>query len=975
MRTTGSLVDGRLSFIRVWGALIKLVGKLPQHTDAACWASLKTANYDYSRVFEEEDETGAVVHLTTQHVLRDTSLGDDVGEEPGQVGHVAGADAGARCGEAKDVGGPGRFAGGGQEERARRDARALESILLTMEALKWYKHADPQQSKLFVRRLEQLASGERSRILSKHLVGSKNFGKLRVVLVQLCLVPFLACLLFRRTHAILSTETVVHAAIFETYLDQAHNALRILWTEIREGQGLRGILVWYVAKHKHVSRYMMQIDEAAMRLNRQPTSARALLQGDDSCQDVMLLDRDTVLLDPMGSTPLKIVEADVSVLESKECLDSLPLRLTSAEKAIVEKSGSVLLLGRSGTGKTVVIANKMVWDARVLQGRQLFVCRSARVCALVKKLHVHGTGEHAGNKEPPQFVQLEHLISQHLARLAPNLRGNFSAVRQITFRRFAGEFFVGKLKSACRLDPLVVWTQIASFIKGSIEAVMLNRPLEESEYLGLGQDRVRLNDEQRRHAWVVFVKYHAFCQEHGYWDDSDRILALISPLWQHTLRGGGEQEGVQEEEEEPAAVGDGAEPAAAAAAVVAAGIRGGAAQTYSKIYVDEVQDLTQAEIAVLYMLSDSRSLFLAGDTAQSVVEGVAFRFAEVRSVAYQLGVSVPEKPMTLHLNFRSHSGILDLARGVLNLLFENFPGSASKLPPDEGLYKGPRPGLMLVSEQKLVALLGKNDGMVLLTHEHARERLQGLFGENTTRLVLGVREAKGLEFPEVALVDFFSSFERADQLHWKRLLTTDAGASASLRYDCPGLETQLKLLYTAITRAETRLYLIETKRSTAGTAFFNLVQARGLAHPQEMVLEDSLGQLLTKDEWVSRGLDFAMTAKEVGSIEQEAAWLRRALLCFESARHNEMLRRARAHMLSVMLRKKLVDGDMASQPEEEVTAEVELEGMRAARACLSTGMLREAVELLQLLLRRLSPRARELLEAELLVPLVAAAPP
>ena len=28
------------------------------------------------------------------------------------------------------------------------------------------------------------------------------------------------------------------------------------------------------------------------------------------------------------------------------------------------------------------------------------------------------------------------------------------------------------------------------------------------------------------------------------------------------------------------------------------------------------------------------------------------------------------------------------------------------------------------------------------------------------------REAKGLEFPDVALVDFFSALERQDQLHW-----------------------------------------------------------------------------------------------------------------------------------------------------------------------------------------------------------------
>ena len=112
-KTTSTLVDGRLSFIRVWGPLIKLVGKLPQRIDAACWASIKTAHYDYSRVFEEDDETGAVVHVSTQHVLRDTPNGDavggDVGEEAGQVwnpGLHKGSAPHARNGggEAEDVG-------------------------------------------------------------------------------------------------------------------------------------------------------------------------------------------------------------------------------------------------------------------------------------------------------------------------------------------------------------------------------------------------------------------------------------------------------------------------------------------------------------------------------------------------------------------------------------------------------------------------------------------------------------------------------------------------------------------------------------------------------------------------------------------------------------------------------------------------------------------------------------------------------
>jgi hypothetical protein len=44
----------------------------------------------------------------------------------------------------------------------------------------------------------------------------------------------------------------------------------------------------------------------------------------------------------------------------------------------------------------------------------------------------------------------------------------------------------------------------------------------------------------------------------------------------------------------------------------------------SKVYVDKVQDYTQAEIFLFFKLSGPGDLFLGGNPAQSVVEGVEF---------------------------------------------------------------------------------------------------------------------------------------------------------------------------------------------------------------------------------------------------------------------------------------------------------------------------------------------------------------
>ena len=52
-----------------------------------------------------------------------------------------------------------------------------------------------------------------------------------------------------------------------------------------------------------------------------------------------------------------------------------------------------------------------------------------------------------------------------------------------------------------------------------------------------------------------------------------------------------------------------------------------------RIYVDEVQDYTQAELALIIRMSrDPNGLFLCGDTAQNIEKGVSFRFEELKTL-------------------------------------------------------------------------------------------------------------------------------------------------------------------------------------------------------------------------------------------------------------------------------------------------------------------------------------------------------
>ena len=107
---------------------------------------------------------------------------------------------------------------------------------------------------------------------------------------------------------------------------------------------------------------MCKIDEAEGRMNRQAfvSSASHLVENGEggvntegtTKDGAMILGNDTILLDPNGNTPLKIHELPPAELDKLNIKNwEPPFRLTNDERKIVQTPGTVLVLGRSGTGK------------------------------------------------------------------------------------------------------------------------------------------------------------------------------------------------------------------------------------------------------------------------------------------------------------------------------------------------------------------------------------------------------------------------------------------------------------------------------------------------------------------------------------------------------------------------------------------------------------------------------------------------
>ena len=294
-----------------------------------------------------------------------------------------------------------------------------------------------------------------------------------------------------------------------------------------------------------------------------------------------------------------------------------------------------------------------------------------------------------------------------------------------------------KKKKHVNFHPSLVWMEIRSFIKGSYEALhTTSGHLSLEDYQRIGLKRASNFKENGREAiYKLFISYERIRKSSNMFDENDLVFHLYHRLRQCRVP----------------------------------------VWSIHKLYVDETQDFTQAELMLLIRCCrDPNGIFLTGDTAQSVMRGISFRFEDLKSLFYyvnenykavgaQAEVVVPELKQLIY-NYRSHSGILNLASSVVSILQEYFPESFDKLDKDQGQLDGPKPVLLeSCSESDLAIILRGNKRKtttiefgahqaILVASNEARESLHE---DLSHALVLTIYEAKGLEFDDVLVYNFF----------------------------------------------------------------------------------------------------------------------------------------------------------------------------------------------------------------------------
>ncbi|KAL4457799.1 hypothetical protein ABPG75_012664 [Micractinium tetrahymenae] len=302
-----------------------------------------------------------------------------------------------------------------------------------------------------------------------------------------------------------------------------------------------------------------------------------------------------------------------------------------------------------------------------------------------------------------------------------------------------------------------------------------------------------------------------------------------------------------------------------------------------ELYCDEVQDFTQAELLLgLRIVSDPNGLFLCGDTCQTIARGIGFRFTDVKQLFYQEqreaaeaaaerkgwvenAVQMPDI-VPLEVNYRTHSGVLDVAASVVQLLRRFFADHIDDLKPEQAFLEAPHLPLLLPAANpgNVAMLLARgSDGDAWKTEFGANQVVlrRSLASEvppflaKIDAVVMTVPQAKGLEFNDVFILNFFADSPCKEE--WRILLQylaeleekekklgpealpfgkplldvdpAEVGMAGARLAALPFDETQHKLLceelkhlYTAVTRAKNAVVFFDSDPAARSPFYFLL---------------------------------------------------------------------------------------------------------------------------------------------------------
>lgn len=290
--------------------------------------------------------------------------------------------------------------------------------------------------------------------------------------------------------------------------------------------------------------------------------------------------------------------------------------------------------------------------------------------------------------------------------------------------------------------------------------------------------------------------------------------------------------------------------------------------TYDALIIDEIQDFTNVQLALLLRtLRSPDNFILCGDSNQ-IVHPNFFSWANIKSLFYH-STTTPhhhaDLMRVLHTNYRSAQSIVQLANRLLKIKNVRL-GSIDK--ESHYLMKSHS------SEDHAINFLHASDHHIQTLNQKTkqstkyavlviRDELKSKAAQQfDTPLIFSIHEAKGLEYEYIILYDFISSEEKAflsiaegvsheaiaENLVYRRAKDKTDRSLAIYQF-------YINALYVAVTRATRGIYWLESRKHHP---FFNLLDLGN--SPEILNIQDQ--QTSSVEEWQREARKLELQGKQ-----------------------------------------------------------------------------------------------------------------
>ncbi|KAJ7755559.1 hypothetical protein B0H16DRAFT_1540848 [Mycena metata] len=579
------------------------------------------------------------------------------------------------------------------------------------------------------------------------------------------------------------------------------------------------------------------------------------------------------------------------------------LEISPKELEVVEHPHSCYVLGRSGTGKTTTMLYKMLLieathDTDTRKYRQMFVTKSRTLADKVgehfgKLLGGHRPSAVSENAKAaikadrvlilenetdwrsdlprkysdlqdadfPLFLSFDQLCAMIERDMeAIGVQNTRAAVPWLSYKTFESDYwphFPQTLRKG--FGPSTIFSEFLGVIMGSEQALLSKHfCLEREAYLNLADRGHSTFAGQRERIYDLFKKYVSQKRRLGDRDAADRTHAILE-----FFRTQGSP---------------------------------GRKIDFLLVSHSDPTDGSIDESSVLRSLS------------QTINVGSSFRFNELKAFLFRIEQRrrekhpelnfqqiTPPRTFQLTLNHRSHSGIVNCAHSIVELITKLWPDAIDVLERERGTVDGPRPIFFTnwdgeSPECKQFLFGNQRSGghselgahqCILVRDEAAREKLHKEVGD--IGLILNLYESKGLEFNDASgiTVLLYNFFEDSNVLEaqWRVVLNTlsqsnNVGPTPTFdKILHANVCTELKFLYVAITRARSNIWIADC--STKGEPMRMLWTSKDLVENRR--LEGGTPRFASSTtaaaDWEERGRSFF-----------ESEHFSQARLCYERAK-------------------------------------------------------------------------------------------